>query len=126
MSKLTELISLLPKGIANADKILEGLLNEVKSIHGTLPEDELEEILRRRLICKGCPFLSPNAKTSQEYKELTGNHYKTKRISEHCSLCGCDKKLKTSSLESNCGIEAWNENNPDKKLELKWTSYKKQ
>lgn len=64
-----------------------------------LPEDEQTEIVRRRLICAGCPFSSSNA-----VKE----GYKTNRIDEHCIMCGCTIQRKTASLTSACGIDCCN------------------
>jgi len=88
--------------------------------YGTLPEEEREEIVRRRVICNGCPFNSENSPTSEEYFELTKTHYKTRRKDKHCSFCGCELNLRTSALSKGCGIETWNENNPENKIELKW------
>ena len=89
-----------------------------------LPDDEKEEIIKRRICCTTCPFNNINAKTSEEYLSLTTIHYKTKREDFHCSLCGCPLEVKTASLYANCGIEEWNESWPDKKLELKWKAIK--
>lgn len=122
MSKLVEYLKLLPRGLANADKVLEGLWNEVKSLNGSLPEDEQQEILRRRLICKSCPFYSLNANTSEEYFNVFNKHYNTDRVDSHCSVCGCNEQMKTSSLESDCGIKQSEET---KELDFKWTKYNK-
>ena len=123
MSALTEYLKLIPKGLANPEKILEGVINEVNSLFGNLPQDEKDEILRRRLICKACPFYSLNATTSEEYKKRYGKHYKTDRSDKHCSVCSCNENVKTSSLTSDCGIIV------DKQLldeyGLKWTAYNK-
>ena len=99
-----------------------------------LPEDEQLEIARRRTICAGCPFNSSNAVTQLAYK--------TDRFDEHCIMCGCSIKRKTSSLASNCGIDCCNANPIDtdchcknkhvkdynvvngKNNELKWKAYK--
>jgi hypothetical protein len=86
---------------------------------GKLPEDEVEEIVRRRLICNICPYSSSNAVTNPAL------NYKTSRVDEHCIMCGCPIKKKTASLSSNCGIEKFNENNPKQILPLKWESYTK-
>ena len=123
MSKLTEWIKLVPKALKNPDKILEGWINDIKLEHGDLPEDKIEEILKRRAICKECPLNSINAKTSKEYKELFGFNYTTEREELHCSICSCPIKQKTASLSSNCGLETYNENNPNNIQELKWTKY---
>ena len=118
MSVITEYIQLIPRVLKNRVNIVEGIINSVKLEFNTLPKEEQDEIIRRRLICKSCPFMSENAKND------VNQNYKTDRLDEHCSMCKCNIQLKTSSLESNCGIEYYNENN-DNKLELKWTSFKK-
>lgn len=118
MSKLLELIKLVPRALKNPEAILEGWINDVKLHHGNLPDDEIAEIIRRRSICEGCPFLSSNAVAN----EL---HYKTDRTDNHCIMCGCPITKKTASLQSNCGIEYYNEQNPNAQLPLKWTAYTK-
>ena len=119
MSKILEYLKLIPKAAANPEKIIEGVVNEVKMKNGSLPEDEQEEIIRRRLICFDCPFNSANAQTSQEYKEMYDKNYKTDRPDLHCSVCTCNIELKTSSLTSDCGLTE-----ASKKTELKWKQYK--
>lgn len=116
MSKLTEYLKLLPAGINNINAVVEGLRNNVKLEHGLLPPDEQDEIIRRRLICSTCPFMSTNA--------VANGVYTTKRTDEHCMLCGCPIVTKTSSLRSNCGIEAFNNKNPQTPLPLNWEAYK--
>jgi TPP-dependent indolepyruvate ferredoxin oxidoreductase alpha subunit len=125
MSKFGEILKLLPKAIANPDKILEGWVNDLKLQKGNLPEDEIEEILRRKAICSACPFNSIQAKTSEEYFNITGKHYSTERTDLHCSSCSCNIDYKTSSLSSECGIYTLNENYPNQKTEPKWFPYKK-
>lgn len=125
MTNYFEYLKLVPRGLKNIDKILEGVVNNVKIKHGTLPEDEQEEIIRRRLICNTCPYFSTNAVVSTEYKEVTGEHYHTTREDKHCGFCGCPEEIRTASLDANCGIEVWNEQHPDKKLELKWKEWKR-
>lgn len=116
MSKLGEYIKLLPKGIHNLPKIIEAVTNLAKMELGTLPQEDLEVIVGRRLICTTCPFMSKNAEKAGVYK--------TDRPDEHCSLCSCPISTKTASLESNCGIEEYNNNNPDNPMELKWKAVK--
>lgn len=123
MSKLTEYLSLLPKGLPNADKVLESLWNNIQLSFDTLPEDEKEEILRRRLICQSCPLNNINAKTSEEYKALYGKNYTKKRQDLHCSICSCPIDSKTASLNSDCGLENYNAKHPYNKQELKWKAY---
>ena len=115
-----EFLKLVPAGLKNADKVLEGVINNVKFEHGTLPEDEQQEIVRRRLICAACPFTSSNAVANPAL------NYKTDRIDEHCIHCGCPIKTKTAALTENCGIDIYNANNPKSPMKLKWEVYIKQ
>jgi hypothetical protein len=126
MSKYLEYMKLLPKGLANIDKVFEGIVNETKLKYKTLSEDQQEEIIRRRVICQACPLNSINALESKEYKDLFGVNYKTDREDEHCSICSCNSILKTSSLGSDCGLSYYNETHPDNIQELKFTKYNKQ
>lgn len=118
-NRIKEYAKLIPKAITNFDNITEGAINALLFRHNRLPDDEMDEIKRRRKICDGCPFLSSNAVSNPAI------NYKTDRFDEHCILCGCPKETKTASLNSNCGIESFNETSPDSKMELKWTSYNK-
>lgn len=126
MKLLGEYLKLIPKALGKPELIIAGWVNDAKMYNDSLSEKEKAIIIERRLICQTCPFMSENAKTSKEYKELTGHNYETKRKVEHCSFCGCPNAKKTASLESNCGVEDWNEENPDKQLELKWKAINKQ
>lgn len=112
MSYLSETINLIKKGIPNIGKIAEAVKNTIKIELGTIPEEDLEIITARRLICATCPFMSTNA------TDL--GLYSSSFQFEHCIHCGCPIKTRTASLESNCGIEEYNINNPDKPLPLKW------
>lgn len=125
MSKFTEYLALLPKGLKSAKKIIEGVSNDVKLENGSLSKDKQDEIIRRRLICSMCPLNSINAQSSKEYKELFGKNYETKREDLHCSVCSCNIKLKTSSLDSDCGLTDYNEQHPENLQELKWKKYVK-
>lgn len=118
---LNEYLKLIPKGLKNADKVIEGLINETKSLYDGLTEYQHNEIVKRRLICQSCPFYSENAKTSQEYFDIFEQHYESTRTDFHCSVCGCNEKLKTSSLSSNCGLDS---DEKTKHLPLKWTKFK--
>lgn len=124
MSKLSEYLHLIPKGLPNSISIIQGIYNNVQLKYGSLPEEEKDEIIRRRLICTMCPFNNINAQVSEEYFELTTTHYKTKREGDHCSICGCPIDIKTASLYANCGMETWNDDNPLNEQELKWTAIK--
>ena len=112
MSKLLEYIKLLPKGIANLDKVIEGIKNNIKMEFGTLPSEEVDIIAGRRLICSQCPYMSKNA--------VKLGIYETDREDEHCMHCGCPISTLTASLESNCGIETYNDEHPDNTKPLKW------
>jgi len=116
MGKLQEYLKLIPRGIANLDKVIEGLANEVKMEFGVLPQDDVDVIVGRRLICSHCPHNSINATKLGVYA--------TKRTDEHCIMCGCPIITKTASLESDCGIEQYNKNNPFSPLDLRWTKVK--
>lgn len=94
----------------NWSKILEGVRNHV------LPPAKIKELIEstskeRLAICQACPFNSNNARNKED---------KTITMQSSCVLCGCFLILKSKSLSSNCGIEKWNENNPDSPKELKW------
>lgn len=119
MSAATEYVKLIPRIFRNVGKISEGIKNVVKDQFFHLPEDEKQEIERRMGICATCPFMSENAKNNPAM------NYKSEREDEHCSLCGCNIILKTSSLLSDCGIAYYNTTKPGKEnpLELKWTKY---
>lgn len=112
MSKLTEYIKAGIKGIKNIDQVINGIRNDVRFESGDLGKDIEDEIIRRRLICNTCPFMSTN--------QIKNGLYKTDREDEHCTLCSCNIKYKTSCLICNCGIEEYNKNNPENQLELKW------
>ena len=116
MSKFSEYIKLVPKGLKNIDKVIEGVVNQVKMELGTIPEEHLKIITERRLICLQCPFNSVNA--------VKLGVYATDRKDEHCIHCGCPLKTRTASLESNCGAEAYNLNHPDNPITLRWEKIK--
>lgn len=117
MSRLSEYLKLIPDGVKNLGGVIEGLRNELKMANGTLDEDEQDEIIRRRLICSTCPFMSKNAAKS--------GIYATQRLDEHCIHCGCPIDTRTASLTSPCGIATYNKKHPEAPMELKWTSYTK-
>ena len=97
---LIEYVKLLPTIVQNSDKILEATINQVKQELNLLPEEEQQEIVRRRLICATCPLNSSNA--------VNDGYNVNGRIDEHCIMCGCTITRKTSSLSSNCGIDCCN------------------
>lgn len=125
MSKFLEYLKLIPKGLKNPEAVLEGWLNDIKLNHGDLPKDQQDEILKRRLICSTCSLNSTNAKTSKEYYDLYKKNYESERLDLHCSVCSCPILKKTASLQSNCGLETYNEINTDNKQPLKWEKYQK-
>jgi len=112
MGKLAEYLKLIPAGLKNLNAVVEGYTNDLKMENGTLPEEDVEVIVMRRLICRDCPFNSINATKLGTYASA--------REDEHCIMCGCPIKGKTASLISNCGIEAYNGRNPNNQLPLKW------
>lgn len=128
MSKYLEYAKLAFRGIKDIDKIAESVLTQVKLSHGNLPEDEQEEIAKRKLICHSCPFYSLNLKTSdEEYVKLYNEKFQFNGRDDEkfCGICGCPEKTKVSSLSSNCGLEYYNEKHPNIKQKLKWKSYTK-
>ena len=98
---------------------MDGLKNEVKLTLNNLSEEEQQVIAERRLICAHCPFNSSNAVSNPNL------NYKTERLDEHCIFCGCNLQIKTASLISRCGIEAYNKQHPESPMELRWEAYKK-
>ncbi len=125
MSQFAEYVSLFLKGLPHSKEIADSIIKGVQMKYGTLPEDEKEEIIRRRMICASCPLMSKNATTSQEYFSLKGEHYPLKKRADHCAMCGCGIDMRTRSLNSDCGLYSWNEDNPTKQQPLKWTKYGK-
>ena len=119
MSKLTEYLNLIPKAFKNPKEVMDGWLNVVRMEVGALPEEQIEEILRRRLICGTCPFMSENALNEDIYLKFMGVPYKSKRKDHHCTLCACPIQGKTANLEAKCGAEYWNQNNSNQ-LEVRW------
>ena len=124
MNPFKEYVQLSLKGLKNLDKVLEGVKNETANKFKTLSDEKKEVISTRMDICLDCPYNSINAKSSEEYRQLTGKQYSSSRPELHCSLCGCITTFKVASLSSDCGIEEWNNNNPHKKLPLKWQAIK--
>ena len=114
MSAISEILKLAPKVKIGA--LLEGIANDKKIIWNLLPQDQRDEILRRRDICFSCPYSSERAKR---------DGYETDRTDKHCTMCGCPISYRTASLSSNCGIEVWNEENPENKKVLKWKAFEK-
>lgn len=126
MTKLSEYLALIPKGLPKSVQIVKAIINNVRLKYDSLPEDERNEIVKRRIICTNCPYMSQNAKTSKEYFSLKSRNYESKRKEDHCSFCGCGVETRTASLDSNCGIDVYNKENPQNSLTLKWFKYGKE
>jgi len=120
MSKLSEYLALIPRGIKNIPQILEAVSNQTKMEFGMLSNDKQEIIIGRRMICATCPYMSKNAVKGFVIDNRQRQLYKTDRQDEHCIWCGCKTSTKTSSLDSNCGIELYNEEFGTDVL-LKWS-----
>jgi hypothetical protein len=58
MSKLSEYIALIPRGIKNIPQILEAVSNQTRMELGYLPKQKVDVIIGRRLICATCPYMS--------------------------------------------------------------------
>src|SRR5687767_1244723 len=100
MSKFSEYLSLMPSIWQNKEKILEGVINVVKELHGDLPEDVQKEIVRRRILCESCPFFSLNTiNDDTEYQRLYGKKFTDKRTDAYCVVCGCKERVKTASMD---------------------------
>lgn len=112
---IKEYLKLIPNIFKDFKNIVKGWFNNYN--FNKLTKEQQEEVLKRRSICKECPFNSKNAKTSDEYKAIFGTNYSTKRMELHCSLCSCPIKQLTISLESECGLS---KNKKTKFLKLKW------
>lgn len=126
VTKLKEYFRLAGKGITNFQSVLDGVITDVRLSHGMLPNDQQEEIIRRRMICANCPFNSEHAKLSIEFSTLNnGVHYKTERQDLHCSICACNIDFKTASLDEKCGLSYYNDLNSKNKQPLKWEEYTK-
>ena len=118
MSKLSEYLSLIPRGIKNVPQILEAVTNQTKMEFGMLSKERQEIIIGRRLICATCPYMSNNAVKGYVI-DGKSDTYKTDRNDDHCIWCGCPVSTRTASLESRCGIEIYNEEN-EANIPLKW------
>lgn len=123
-NQFLEYVKLVPKVIKNRDAFIQGITNNVRLNMGLLPEDQQDEVIKRRVICNTCPYNSENAKDSEEYKELYDRNYITDRLDLHCAHCGCNIEFKTAALDENCGNTYWNTLHPEKPLELLWETYK--
>lgn len=118
MSKLSEYLSLIPRGIKDVPKILEAVTNQTKMELGVISKEKMDIIVGRRMICATCPY---NSKSAVNGYEIEGKHetYTTDREDEHCIWCGCPINTRTASLDSRCGLEIYNIDN-NRKVPLKW------
>jgi len=126
MNRLKTYIDLVKRGLPNIDKIMEGWVNDIKLDNNLLSQEEVDEILRRRLICHSCPLFSLNARNDDtEYKKLFKEAFEFDELrGEYCGSCGCPSSKRTSSLSSECGLSYYNEINPENKQPLKWEKFK--
>lgn len=108
MSKLSEYIALVPKGIKNLPQIVEGIVNNTRMELGTMPPEEVDIIIKRRLICATCTHMSKNAPD-----------YISDIEEEHCIWCKCFITYKTANLKEKCGLEKYNKKY-NKNVQLKW------
>lgn len=116
MSKLSEYLALIPKALGNPKQVIEGWVNVVRMEFNNLPDDEVEEIVRRRIICGSCEYMSKNV-----------DNLESKREEPFCTLCNCPIISKSSSLSSVCGAKWWNDNNLNEiPKEIKWLPYDKE
>jgi hypothetical protein len=119
LKTIKEYTEVIVNGIQNGDKIVESLVTGAKVRNKTISTELLAEILKRKEICKGCPFNSLNA--------LKDGVYKTTLDFQHCILCKCrigyeDSKEFCGSCE--CGAAAFNKMNPHlPPIEVKWTAF---
>lgn len=75
-----------------------GLISEALKLKYFTSKDAKEVtkdvINGRKEICNQCPYMSENAKIIFSYNSM--------RFDKHCTKCGCNIDLKTSSLHSSC------------------------
>ena len=80
--------------LEKAKQIAEGWTNTI------VKKDEVEEVASRRLaICADCPHHSNNAKTLKGYKSV--------RVDDHCTKCGCPLMSKTRCTSCECPEKKW-------------------
>jgi hypothetical protein len=110
--RLIELIKLIPAGLNNPKDVVEGHINNVRLSLNNLPEDEQEEIVRRRVICEGCPNMSKNKPGARD------------KGFDYCTLCSCPINAKTAALGAQCGAAIYNEKHSEDEQPVLWTRYK--
>lgn len=118
MSRLSEYLALIPRGMKNIPQILEAITNQARMEFSSISNQAREEIIGRRVLCATCPYMSRNAVKGYEI-DGKWDVYTTDRTDEHCIWCGCPTSTRTASLTSKCGIEIYNFEN-GKQVPLKW------
>ena len=108
--------------VQNKDKIIEALRisaaikNKVELKHDIEITDEVvAEIMRRKDICRECPFNSDNARKLGIYDSPLPY--------TNCIHCSCRigyDNSKEYCASCSCGLSVFNANNPDKAVPLKW------
>lgn len=118
VKSIGEYLNAVKLGIQNGDKIIEALTISTQAKNGKISDEALAEIWRRKDICETCPFNSKNAKAAKTYNSSLPY--------EHCILCKCRVGYDDSKeycLSCTCGVQVWNEQNPNQKMEVKWESF---
>lgn len=122
IGSIGEYLDMVKKGIQNGDKIIEAVQTAAKVKKGNPEEispEAVAEIMRRKEICKACPFFSRNKERQAGYKSALPF--------SHCTLCKCRVGYDDSKeycLSCKCGLSVWNESNPDKpQQKLKWDTF---
>ena len=76
----------------NFSQVYEGWKNNLFPSRDMKPH--IEEVANERLaICNDCP--------------LHSKHFKTLRLDEHCTSCGCTLSAKTRCLSCECPTKRW-------------------
>ena len=118
VKSIGEYLNAVKLGIQNGDKIIEALTISTQAKNGKISDEALAEIWRRKDICEICPFNSRSAKKAKTYNSSLPY--------EHCILCKCRigyDDSKEYCLSCVCGVQVWNEQNPNQKMEVKWESF---
>lgn len=122
---LKEYLEIVKSGLQHKDQIIEALQLQIairNKDYDNITPGALAEVMRRREICNGCEFLSTNA--------LKAGWYETSMQKSHCTHCNCpvggsiEEYGKEYALSANCGIEVYNNRNPQNKMKLKWEAFK--
>ena len=119
MSTIKDWLTVVKNGIKNGDKIIEAMWisTQIKN-EGNVSQEAVAEIMKRKEICKSCPFNSLNAEANG-LKKLDVPF-------QHCIHCACrigGDDTKEYCLSCKCGISEWNRLNPGKEMPLKWEAF---